>query len=196
MEAVIGWMAWYRGFPTPTEINKGDNSGSQAFSDLGDGNLGLKEKSEKKVSTSDVAEKSEVKGNSANAEVGLKGVTGVIEVSSVLFPDLNCDGYAVVKENSLLAGEVTQAVAIKEPICQALQVLEKMHVPRSADQGVGVDAIEPGESYQRVGEVPAHPVGSFFDAAREASALVLCGNQVQPSPKNVKEELRTEHMED
>ncbi|KAL6955412.1 hypothetical protein U1Q18_049286, partial [Sarracenia purpurea var. burkii] len=58
-----------------------------------------------------------------------------------------------------------------------------MPEPRSADQGLAI----PGESCHHVGEVPAHLVGSFSEAAREASGLVLCGNQFGPPPEYEKE---------
>ncbi|KAL6978074.1 hypothetical protein U1Q18_047698, partial [Sarracenia purpurea var. burkii] len=100
-----------------------------------------------------------------------------------MFPDLNCDGKDVLKENSFSAGEGIQAAPIREPCCQAHQVLEKMPEPRSADQGLAI----PGESCHHVGEVPAHLVGSFSEAAREASGLVRCGNQFGPPPEYEKE---------
>ncbi|KAL6955397.1 hypothetical protein U1Q18_040719, partial [Sarracenia purpurea var. burkii] len=102
------------------------------------------------------------------------------EGKEALVPDTDND---VLKENSFSAGEGIQAAPIREPSCQAHQVLEKMPEPRSADQGLAI----PGESCHHVGEVPAHLVGSFSEAAREASGLVRCGNQFGPPPEYEKE---------
>ncbi|KAL6956862.1 hypothetical protein U1Q18_040570, partial [Sarracenia purpurea var. burkii] len=113
----------------------------------------------------------------------VEALAAPIQVSSVMFPDLNCDGKDVLKENSCSAGEGIQAAPIREPCCQAHQVLEKMPEPRSADQGVAI----PGERCHHVGEVPAHLVGSFSETACEASGLVLCGNQFGPPPEYEKE---------